>query len=111
MRNQVKPVKGQSAYPEPNPIELPKLRQALKGERRPIGSLIARIREQTSTNNWKCARKQQCEMHIAIAYLVLGDHDKAIETLEAASEMEGPLFLNRELNHCFIFDWLREIRG
>jgi hypothetical protein len=41
---------------------------------------------------------------IAIAYLILGDNDKAIETLEAASKMDGMIFLNRELDLWFIFD-------
>ncbi len=47
------------------------------------------------------------ETHVAIAYMVLGDHDMAIETLEAASKMDGPIFLNRELDLWFIFDRLR----
>ena len=46
-------------------------------------------------------------MHIAICYLVLGENNKAIETLEAASKMDGPIFLNRELDLWFIFDRLR----
>jgi TolB-like protein len=80
---------------------------ALKGERNPIDSLAAKVRKKTRMPNWQFARQVQCEMHIAIAYLVLGDHDKAIETLEAASKMDGPIFLNRELDLWFIFDRLR----
>ena len=41
------------------------------------------------------------------AEVPLADHDKAIETLEAASKMDGPIFLNRELDLWFIFDRLR----
>ena len=61
----------------------------------------------TASKYWKYLSQVFCEMHIAIAYLVLGDHDKAIETLEAASQMESPLFLARELEVWFIFDRLR----
>ena len=47
------------------------------------------------------------EMRIAIAYLVLGDHDKAIETLEAASTLEGLVLQSQALDLWFIFDRLR----
>ena len=68
---------------------------------------MERIRKQTSQFNWKYARQKQCEIHIAVAYIVLGDHEKAIEALQAASEMDGPIALNRELDHWFIFDRLK----
>jgi len=42
-----------------------------------------------------------------MAYLVIGDHDQAIETLEAASQMDSYFFLNRELDLLPIFDRLR----
>ncbi len=34
-------------------------------------------------------------MHIAIAYLPLGENNKAIDTLETASKMDSPIFPNR----------------
>ena len=67
---------------------------ALQGEQEPIDALVAKVRQKTSTPNWSPTRQQHCEMHISIAYLILGDHDKAIETLEAANKMDGPLFVN-----------------
>jgi len=66
---------------------------ALTGERDLMDMTIAKVREKTSTVNWKYRQAVVCEMRIAICYLVLGDHDKAIETLEAASKMDSPLFL------------------
>lgn len=56
---------------------------------------------------WKYRPQARCEMLLAIALLVLVDHDKAIETLEAASKMDRPILLNRELGLWFIFDRLK----
>ena len=70
-------------------------------------SIIQKIRSLTDAGNWKFRRQVDCEMKIAVAYLVLGEHDRAIETLEAATKMDGPIFLNRELDLWFIFDRLR----
>ncbi|MDA0345857.1 MAG: tetratricopeptide repeat protein [Verrucomicrobia bacterium] len=83
-----------------------KFRSALE-QRELMESTIAKVRERTSLENWKYKQQVQCEIQIAIAYLVLGDHDKAIDILEAASKMEGPIFLNRELDVWFMFDRLR----
>jgi tetratricopeptide (TPR) repeat protein len=47
------------------------------------------------------------EMWIAMAYMIAGDEEKAIEALEAADEKSGPYFFNRELQVWFIFDQLR----
>jgi hypothetical protein len=47
------------------------------------------------------------EVQIAVSQLVLGDHDQALSTLEAASKLDSPIFLNRELQLWFIFDRLR----
>lgn len=80
---------------------------ALTGERDLMEKTISEVRAKTSSANWQYRRGDLTEMHIAIAYLILGDHDKAIETLEGASKMEGPIFLNRELDLWFIFDRLR----
>ena len=81
--------------------------QALLGERAQMETTLTNLRERIASPNWKYRREVPCEMGVAIAYIVLGDHDKAIETLEAASQMDGPLFLNRELELWFIFDRLR----
>jgi tetratricopeptide (TPR) repeat protein len=80
---------------------------ALTGERDLMEKTISEVRAKTSSANWHYRRGDLTEMHIAICYLVLGDNDKAIETLEAASKMDGPIFLNRELDLWFIFDRLR----
>ncbi len=81
---------------------------SLEGIRDQVEVSISKAREIASTEYYKYFNQLECEMHIAIAYLVLGDHDKAIETLEAASKMDSPIFLNRELDLWFIFDRLRE---
>ena len=81
---------------------------ALEGDREQMNSTIARVRELTGNKNWRYQYQAHCEMLIAICYLVLGDDDKAIATLEAASKMDGPIFLNRELDLWFIFDRLRD---
>lgn len=81
--------------------------QALAGEEDQFESTLAEVREKVASPNWDYRRNVETEMRAAIAYLVLGDHDKAIETLEAASKMDGPIFLNRELDLWFIFDRLR----
>ncbi len=80
---------------------------ALEGERNQMELTINKARELTSSEYYKYFNQVECEIHIAIAYLVLGDDDKAIETLEAASKMDSPIFLNRELDLWFIFDRLR----
>ena len=80
---------------------------ALEGNREKFNSAVLKIREQSSQPFSEYFSRLRCELHIAIAYIVLGDHDKAIETLEAASKMDSPIFLNRELDLWFIFDRLR----
>jgi len=80
---------------------------ALEGERGQMERTINKARELTRSEYYKYFNQVESEMHIAIAYLVLGDHDKAIETLEAASKMDSSIFLNRELDLWFIFDRLR----
>lgn len=80
---------------------------ALGGQHKAMESLIQQVRKRTQQTTWQYEFKAHCELHFAITYLVLGDHDKAIEILEAANEMDGPIFLNRELDLWFIFDRLR----
>jgi tetratricopeptide (TPR) repeat protein len=80
---------------------------ALEGKTDQMESVIAEAREKALHPYYKYTNQAEVEMNIAICYLVLGDHDKAIETLEAASGLDSPLFLNRELNLWFIFDRLR----
>ncbi len=70
-------------------------------------SVIANVRELTILPYWKFINQVESEIHIAIAYLVLGDNDRAIEILEKGSKMDSFLFLNRELDLWFIFDRLR----
>ena len=80
---------------------------ALEGRADLVEEIIRKVRANSSTPYNQYYYQAHSELHIAIAHLVLGDHDKAIETLEAASKMDGPIFLNRELDLWFIFDRLR----
>ena len=80
---------------------------ALSGETDLITATVDRVREQTRLEYWKYDYQLICEIQIAICYLILGDHDQALSTLEAASKLDGPIFLNRELDLWFIFDLLR----
>ena len=80
---------------------------ALEGDRERMETATTITREKTRSSIYKYRFQVECEAHIAICHLVLGDHDKAIETLEAARKLESPLFLNRELDLWFIFDRLR----
>ena len=77
---------------------------------------MASARELISASDHKYVSQLASEFHFAICYLVLGDHDKAIEILEAASKLDSPIFLNRELDLWFIFDpstllWTGWLRG
>lgn len=83
------------------------IHQALAGQREPMESAIAKGRALVKQAYWAYQAQAALEASIAIAYLVLGENDRAIEILEAASEMEAPFFFNRELDLTFIFDRLR----
>ena len=70
-------------------------------------SLIPKVRKLASHPVQKYRWQAACEIQIAIAYMVLGDEEKAIDILEGANQMKSHLFLNRELELWFIFDRLR----
>ncbi|MDA0348073.1 MAG: hypothetical protein O3C43_10040 [Verrucomicrobia bacterium] len=76
----------------------------LMGDRERAMSLLSegRAKKPSSLN-----QMTEFEVMSAIVFLVLGNHDKAIQILEAASKMDGPLFVSRELDLWFIFDRLR----
>lgn len=80
---------------------------ALEGDREEMDSTLAKIREITAKPTFTFRRQARCEVHIAICYLILGDNDKAIETLEAANKMNDSFVLNRYVDPWFIFDRLR----
>ena len=80
---------------------------ALEGNRQQMEATIQAVRKKTSTEYRRFRWKAKSELHIAICYLILGDQDKALSTLEAASQLEGPTFVNRELDLWFMFDQLR----
>ena len=69
--------------------------------------ILTKVRERSGTPNNQYRFQVKCEAQIAMAYLVLGDDDKAIETLERPNQLKGPLHLNRDLDLWFIFDRLR----
>jgi tetratricopeptide (TPR) repeat protein len=80
---------------------------ALEGKADRMELAKVKAREITDLPYYKYRNQARNEVRIAIAYLVLDDHDKAIETLEAASKMDGSILLNRELDLWFIFDRLK----
>ncbi len=80
---------------------------ALQDNSEEAESTIVKDCELTGTEYWKYKLQMGCDLLIAIAYLVLGAHDKDIENLEAAREMDGPILLNHEMDLWFIFDRLR----
>ncbi|MDA0348065.1 MAG: tetratricopeptide repeat protein [Verrucomicrobia bacterium] len=80
---------------------------ALEGDRELMIQRIATTREVSNTDYWRFQQQAACEVLIAIAYLVLGENDQAIETLESATQMKSQLFISREIDCLFIFDRLR----
>ncbi len=80
---------------------------ALEGDRSRFESSLADVRDYAKSTYWRYNYLQSVEIHIAIAYLIFGEQDKAIDTLEAASDLDGREFFNRELKLWFIFDRLR----
>ena len=100
-------VTNTDAFADPDYSSLLAICHALEGDRAGMESLIAEVREKTSHVNYQFRFQAMCESHFAMAYVILGDHDKAIEILESASKLHSPIFLNRELNLWFIFDRLK----
>ena len=78
---------------------------AFAGDRERMEEHIAQVRNLTGSG-FSHIYQSAFEMHIAIAQLVQGDNDAAIETLTRASKLTGGRFLGRELELCFIFDRL-----
>ncbi len=95
--------------PKADPSELYNLAicYALLDERESMDRVIEEVRERIESPNWAYRRGVLTEMHIAVAYIVLGENEQAIETLEKASKMEGPIFFDRELDLWFVFDALK----
>ena len=93
--------------PGPRQISQLAISHALLGDEAAVEAIIPEIRKLTAEPFSKYHYQAQCEMYIAICYLVLGDHDKALSTLEAACKLEGPISINREMDLWFIFDRLR----
>lgn len=81
--------------------------EALLGDRGMMEQWIEITRESTRSVNWHYRRQVQCEMKFAIACLVLGDEDAALQILESASFMRSPIFVTRELDLWFVFDRLK----
>lgn len=96
-----------NSHVPPNALSSLAICYALEGDRAKMDSTILKARNLTKTRFWRFKQKAKCEMQIAIAYLVAGNQDLAIETLEAASNLNSPMFFQRELDSWFIFDRLR----
>ena len=80
---------------------------AIQGELEKMEAIIPKIRAATNRPFWKYKRLVACEMRIAIAYLLLGNRDKAIKILTAAHSLPSPLLFGQELQLWYIFDPLR----
>jgi tetratricopeptide (TPR) repeat protein len=63
---------------------------ALENDRAGMEKAILEARKLNSLTYWKYNFAVESELRISVVYLILGDHDKAIETLEAASKMDSP---------------------
>jgi TolB-like protein len=82
--------------------------EALFGNRSEMETAATQARESfTASFNANPLGRVKMEIKIAMAYLVLGDEEKAIETLEAANQIEDSVYLARELDLWFVFDGLR----
>lgn len=92
---------------DPNHLAFLTICHALEGDRAKMEATIPKIRELTETVNWQFRAQAKCEMKLAIAYLVLGDEEKALDLLEYANEIHSPMFISRELELWFIFDRLK----
>lgn len=97
------------SLPDPEPKNLSNLAilYGLDGDREAMEQAISKARALSGIPYYSYLEGLEVEIEIATAYLILGDQGKAIETLEAASKMDGPVALARELDLWFIFDRLR----
>ena len=91
----------------PGVVSLISIHHALLEDPEAMEASIGKSKELRSTVEWNFVYQQWAEIYIAIAYLVQGDHDKAMDTLEAVSNVDGIFIVNRELDRWFIFDRLR----
>lgn len=98
---------AQSDLVDPSDSSLLAICYALEGNREKVESLILEARELASDEGRRFRYQALCEMHIAIAYTVLGEYEEAIATLEAASRLHSPLAVEREAAIWFVFDPLR----
>ena len=80
---------------------------ALEGNRPQMELTITKVRQQSISSSTRYGNTQHTETRIAIAYLILGDHDKAIKILEEVSKLDSSSLFHRELDLWFIFDRLR----
>ncbi|MDA1066827.1 MAG: hypothetical protein O3C43_10015 [Verrucomicrobia bacterium] len=80
---------------------------ALEGDRSRMEAGISAAREKVIEQKRQYTMSAQTEAHIATAYLILGDTEKAIDILEAACRQDSLILLNREIGMWFIFDRLR----
>lgn len=93
--------------PDPNNLSLLALCLALEGNRESFESQLPDIRLLNQELRLQYRRQAECELKIACGYLVLGDHDTAIDILETAKEMHSRTDVSMEADLWFIFDRLR----
>ncbi len=92
---------------DPNHLAFLAICHALEGNRSQMEATIPKVRELTKSINWQFRAQAKCEVKLAIAYLVLGDEEKALDLLEYADDLHSPMFINRELELWFFFDRLK----
>ena len=80
---------------------------ALNGDREPIARRRLEVDQLTQSVNWNYLAKSACEARFAVAHLILGDNEEAIELLESATQIDSQIFYGRVFELWFIYDRLR----
>ena len=107
IREYLEAVIANASLADPDYYSMLAVGYALEGERVKVDEMVQKTRELSQTANYQYRFEAKCEMHLATAYLILGDNDKGIQILEAASRLKSAIFFNRELEIWFVFDRLK----
>ena len=79
----------------------------MEGNLEEMESAIELAREKSKSTYHQYYLQAVVEMHIAIAHMAMGEMAKAIDVLEAASQLNSYIFVDREIKLWFVFDPLR----